>query len=901
MEIITSHLHADFDSVASMVAAQKLYPNAILVLPGSQEKNVRDFFDQSIQVFNFQRLKNIPLQEVSKLILVDTKQKKRIGKFSQCLKNKGIEIHIYDHHPPSPDDICGDHSVIMEVGSTTTIFSKIIQEKNIAITPEDATLMAMAIHEDTGSFTFDTTTADDLQAAAWLIKQGAEVSAVSQYISQELSAYELGILHKMIDSAKTYTIQGVDIVVAKTRVPEYMDEFALLVRKFMVIENLNVIFALANMADRIYMIARSRIPEVNVGQIALEFGGGGHASAASSTIKDMTMIQAEENLVRQLHKYVRPENLAADLMSSPIISVPPETTIKHANNILTRYSITVLPVLENKKNTLGLISRRVTEKAIFHGLGNLAVSDYMSTDFAILPPTATLADIQEVIIENRQRFIPVVEKDEIIGVITRTDLLNLLIKDPSHTPKPRITDSQPSIERNRNMTNLLVTSLSVEMISLLQKIGETAQEHNYSAFAVGGFVRDLIRHRQNLDLDIVIEGDGVDFAKKLGKKLKAQVRAHEKFNTAVLKLPDGFKIDIATARLEYYEYPAAMPTVELSSIKLDLYRRDFTINALAIHLNPDRFGILVDFFNCQNDIRDRQIRVLHNLSFVEDPTRIFRAVRLEQRLGFQLGKLTEKLIKNAVRMNTFNRFSGRRFFTELRIILSEENPLPAIYRMNHFQLLNFLHPAIKLDPRLKNILKETHRSQAWYRLLYLDEPCQQWLVFLLALLAKVSTKQTLIFCQKFEVPERHLQFIIKEKVACSRITKVFSHRLIDTDYLSEENLSLRKLTAKKQSKSQGPPMRPSEIYWLLQGLSHEGLIYLMGITASKSGKKAISLYVTKFRHIKTLTKGNDLKKMGYQAGPLFGTILNHLLEARLDGLVKTKKEERTFIKKNYPR
>jgi tRNA nucleotidyltransferase (CCA-adding enzyme) len=900
MEIITTHLHADFDSLASMVAAQKLYPNAIPVFPGSQEKNVRDFFDQSVQVFHFQRLKNIPLKEVSKLIIVDTKQKKRIGKFSQCLTNSGIEIHIYDHHPPSPDDIEGDHSVIMEVGSTTTILTQILREKKIAITAEDATLMAMAIHEDTGSFTFDTTTADDMEAAAWLIRQGAEVGAVSQYISQELNAHELGILHKMIDSAKTYTIRGIDIVVAKTTVPEYVDEYALLVRKFMVIENLNVIFALANMADRIYLIARSRVPEVNVGQIALEFGGGGHASAASSTIKDMTMIQAEEKLIRQLHKYVRPENLAADLMSSPIISVTPEITINEANKVLTRYSITVLPVLEDNAKVVGIISRRVTEKAIFHGLGHLAVSDYMSTDFAVLPPTATLADIQEVIIENRQRFIPVVDSDAIIGVITRTDLLNILIKDPAHTPKSKDTDSQPSIERNRNLTNLLTTSLSVDMMILLQTIGETARDNNYSAFAVGGFVRDLIRHKPNLDLDIVIEGDGVDFAKKLAKQLKGQVRAHEKFNTAVVKLPEGFKIDIATARLEYYEYPAAMPTVELSSIKLDLFRRDFTINALAIHLNPDRFGTLVDFFNCQNDIRDRQIRVLHNLSFVEDPTRIFRAIRLEQRLGFQLGKLTEKLIKNAVRMNMFNRFSGRRFFNELHIILSEENPIPAIYRMDRFQLLSFLHPSLKLDQRLKNILTETHRSLAWYRLLYLDEPCQQWLVFLLSLLTKLSAKQTLTFCQKFEVPDRQVQFLMKEKTACGKIVRILSHRLIDTDYLSEEHLPAKKLQRAKGPRHQGPPMRPSEIYWLLQDLSPEGLLHLMSITTGTSGKKAVSLYVTKLRHIETLIKGNDLKKMGYRPSPLFSTILNHLLEARLDGHIATRKEERSFVKDNYP-
>ncbi len=903
MEIITTHLHADFDGLASIIAAKKLYPEAVMVFPGSQEKNVRDYFNQSPLVYNFQRIKNIDFDQVTRLIVVDTRQKSRIGRFAQCLKNPGLEIHLFDHHPDAPGELNGSYEVVEDVGSTTTIFCKLFQEKKITLQKEEATLMAMAIHEDTGSFTFDTTTPDDLEATAWLLKQGAELNAVSQFISQELSATELGILNEMINTATTYTIQGVDVVVAKIMVSEYIDEFALLVRKFMVIENLNVLFALANMGDRIYLIARSRIPEVNVGKIALEFGGGGHASAASSTVKDMTVIDAEEKLVLLLHKYVHPKSMALDLMSSPVISVDPTVEIKAANALLTRYSITVLPVLQNKEKVLGLISRRVVEKAIFHGLGEQPVSDYMSTDFAKLSPLATLSDIQELIIENRQRFIPVCEGLTIQGVITRTDLLNTLIKDPAHTPTAYNKDSQPSIERNRNLNNMLVNYLSKEMVVLLRTIGEVALEVNYSAYAVGGFVRDLLRHNENFDLDIVVEGDGIHFAGQLAKRLSGTLRAHEKFNTAVVKLPDGFKIDVATARLEYYEYPAAMPTVELSSIKLDLFRRDFTINALAIHLNPDTFGLLVDFFNCQNDIRDRQIRVLHNLSFVEDPTRIFRAIRFEQRMGFKLGKLTEKLIKNAIKMEMYGRFSGFRFFHELKQLLSEENPLPSIYRLDKFKLLQFLHPALKLDQRLKNILRETHRSMAWYKLLYLDEPCRQWKVMLLALGAKLSSRQVAAVCDRFEVVDRIKTSLIKEKVAVSRILKILNKRSLEEGGSCYENASQRKTFNPKDLyhiSIKGPPLRPSEVFWLLKELSHEGLLYLMGVTARKSGKKAVSLYVTKLRHVSTLTRGTELKALGYEAGPQFGAILNHLLEEKLDGHLATRKDEELFLQRNYP-
>lgn len=897
MELITTHLNADFDALAALVAAQKLYPEAVMAFPGSQEKNVRDFLDQGGQ-YSFQRLKNIPLDQVTKLIVVDTRQKSRIGKFAECLDNPGLELHIFDHHQDAPGDLHGDYEVVRDVGSTTTILTGIFQQQNIKISREEASLLLIAIHEDTGSFTFDSTTPDDLDAASWLMKQGAQASLVDQFIAQDLSATELGLLNEMINGAVTYTIQGIDLVIAKTDVDTYVDEFARLVRKFMVLENLNALFVLARMGDRIYFIARSRIPEVNVGNIAQEFGGGGHASASSATIKDMTMVEAEEKLVRLLHKYVLPASRALDLMSAPVISASPTISINQVHELLTRYSITVLPLVDEERKVLGLISRRVVEKAIFHGLGELPAGDYMSTDFATLPPSATLADIQEVIIGHRQRFIPVVVDEKVQGVITRTDLLNILIKDPSHSPSAFHKEGQPSIERNRNLHNLMVSGLSKRMIVLLRTIGEVAQECNYMSYAVGGFVRDLLLQVRNLDLDVVIEGDGIDFARRLAKRLQGTVRAHEKFNTAVVKLEDGFKIDVATARLEYYEYPAAMPTVELSSVKLDLFRRDFTINAMAIHLNPDKFGILVDFFNCQNDLRDRQIRVLHNLSFVEDPTRIFRAIRFEQRMNFSLGKLTAKLMRNAVKMNMYDRFSGARFFHELKIILSEENPQPAIYRLDQFDLLKFLHPALILDQRLKDILRETHRSLAWYKRLYLDSPYCQWQVFLLALTARINGRQLMEFFKRFEVSERYQHSLMADKVAVTNALKVLLQRSFAVELAEPDTPGQPAL--KPQRKSKAAPLKASEVYRLLRDLSIEGLLYLMGTVDNQAGKQVVSLYVTKLRTTKPAINGNDLRQMGYKPGPQFGRMLDKLLEACLDGIVESREDEEEFLRRHYP-
>jgi len=887
MEIITTHLNADFDGLASMVAAKKIYPDAELVFAGSQEKSVRDFLAQEFSNFyTFKRLKHIDLHKVHRLIVVDTRQSNRIGRLQECLQNPGIELHLFDHHPHSSSDMKGDKEIIEPVGSTSTIFAHLFKEQGISLTPDEATLLALGIYEDTGSFLHSTTTGDDLKAAAWLIEHGANVDIITQFVSYDLSSKQVGMLGNLIKNATTYTIQSIEIVIAKLTLPEYVDNFAVILRRLMVMENLDVLFGLICMGERIYLIARSRIPEVNVGQIARDFGGGGHASAAAATIKNMTLFESEERLVHLLHQYVRPRAIAGQIMSSPVITVTPDISIHEANNLLTRYNITVLPVVSREtedsedsepSTILGMISRRVVEKAIFLKLGDLPVSDYMTTEIATLPATATLADIQEMIIGNRQRLIPVVEQDHLIGVITRTDLLNLLVNDPAHLPKNLLhEDEQPSTTQTRIMSNLLTELLSRDIIILLQEIGIVAEELGYNAYVVGGFVRDLLLRIKNLDIDIVIEGDGIHFAKKLAGKRGAVVRTHEKFGTATVIMPDGMRLDVATARLEYYEYPAAIPTVELSSVKLDLYRRDFTINAMAIHLNPGRFGTLVDFFNSQNDLKRQRISVLHNLSFVEDPTRILRAIRFEHRLHFKIAKHSEKLIKNAVRMNLFNRFFAPRFFTELKLILSEDNPLPALQRIAEFDLFQFLwpdlRPNLKIDRRFIHILTQAGKAISWFKLLYLDQTVEPWIVYLLSIMSRSRIVEVLNFCKRFELPEKLEKIIARQKDVADKIAKDMLHR---------------------------PYMKPSEIYWLLQELNNEGLLYLMAGARKKHIQMAVSQYVTRLREEQPLISGLDLQQAGYRPGPLFRTMLNDAIEAQLNGQVHSRKEALQLIHSRY--
>jgi tRNA nucleotidyltransferase (CCA-adding enzyme) len=887
MRIITTHINADFDGMASMIAAQKLYPDGLLVFPGSQEKTLRDFISQTLLYrYDFLKAKQVILSSVTSLVIVDTRTSARIGPLAACLKNPGISIHIYDHHPKSDGDLTGDLEVIRDVGSTMTLLAEILREKNIAVSPEEATIFSLGIYEDTGSLTHLTTTPDDLRAAAWLLEKGAKLDVISQFISHDLTSQQVGYLNELVKSANRITIQDISVVIASLSLPHYVDDFSLIVKRFLTMENLDVLFTIVTMGGRTYLIARSRIPDVNVGAIARDFDGGGHATAASATMKDMSHVEAHEQLVRSLHRHIRPQAIAREMMTSPAITAPENATLFHAKALMSRYNINAMVVVPQHEPAphstepfiLGIISRQMVERAISHDLGDQPLQDYMATDVEVLSLNATLADIQEIIIEHRQRLIPIVHERELKGIITRTDLLNRLVNEPANLPKNLLHEEQyPSLERSRNLTQLLTSSLERKIIVLLQQIGEVADAINANAFVVGGFVRDLLLKKTNMDLDIVIEGDGITFARTLARQLHGRVRTHERFGTATIVLPDGLKLDVATARLEYYEYPAALPTVELSSIKLDLYRRDFTINAMAIQLNRERFGRLIDFFNSQNDLKQHAIKVLHNLSFVDDPTRIFRAIRFEQRMDFIIVKHTERLINNAVKMNLFGKSDDPRFFAELRILLNEENSVSAILRLEEMGLFPYLWPDLKphltIDQRVDTSLKQAQQAISWFKLLYLEDTFEPWIVYLLTIMGRSPVTVLINFCNRFQLAPKIKNYLINEKTLADKTAA----------FLARRN-----------------HLKNSVIYTALRDLNIEGLLYLIAVARKSEVKQAVSSYVTSLRLEQPLLNGDDLKDMGYRPGPIFKTLLDTVLLARLDGTASTRQAEIELLKRRHP-
>ncbi len=868
MDIITSHINADFDAFASMVAAKKIYPDALLVFPGSQEKKVRDFIS-AFQPAEIHRARDIDFSKVGRLIIVDTKSSERIGPFSELISRKnGPEIHIYDHHPRTGQDIRGSAEVIENVGATATIFAEILKSRKIPFTPMEATMLCLGIYEETGSLLFRSTTERDILAAAHLLKRGASLSIVSNFIRTELNKEELDLLNELIESSGDIEMNGMRIKVAKASREEYVGDVAHMAHRLMDMGDIDGVVVLLGMQGKIVMVGRSRVPELDISEVMKRFGGGGHPSAASATITEVPLEVAEEKVRDALSASIKHGKTARDVMTTPVITISWDDTVKNAESVMTKYGVNVLPVVVDRKYR-GIISREIVEKAIFHGFGRSRIADFTTTDAQTAGRDTPVKDVQRLMIEQNQRFIPVIEGDAIIGAITRTDILRVLYEDVlkrSRLGSPM--GEKPAL--GRNLSAWLKEKFPPSISAILKHAGEVADSLGFKAYLVGGSVRDLLRGQENLDIDIVIEGDGIQFAREFGRRLASKVRTHERFGTAQI-FTDHVKLDVATARTEYYESPAALPKVETSSIKKDLYRRDFTINTLAVMLNPKDFGQLIDFFGGQRDLREKTIRVLHNLSFIEDPTRAFRAVRFSERFGFKLSKHTENLIKSALRLNLFDKLSGSRLYEELLLTFNETEPVKAIKRFSGYGLLKVIHPNLVFNERIEATLQSVHDTLSWFNLLFLEEKPDKGAIYLMALLSVLSSD------------ERETAF-----VRLSMPSKIKG--IIDGGITKAQEL-IRLL----------PLHDPAKIYRAVCNLNIETILFAMAIATNENRKREISRYLIELRRVKPQATGSDLREMGIAPGPVYSEILNALLDEKLRGGLKTREEELAFVKEELDR
>ncbi|WP_100373520.1 CBS domain-containing protein [Bacillus sp. FJAT-45037] len=652
MIVIISHQNVDFDGLASMKAAQKLYPDAIVAISDKLDTSVTPYMAIYRDALEFMLYQDINWHDVSTLILVDVATLKRTG-IPQGDLSDTINTIIYDHHPPF---ICDTYKQIEKVGSTTTLLLEQMIEKGMKLSSNEATLFGLGLYSDTGNFTFDTTTNRDFRVAAYLFEQGLDIELVNRFVAPSFSETEQKLFEQLYDHQHVIHKQGLTIVTSFFEQKKYQNGLGTLAGKLLDTNSADAIILAVRMDKHVYISCRANSSRIDFGPFIKKLGGGGHAQAASAILKKSSIESAKE-LIDELHPLIiEKATLAKDMMSSPVKMMNENDSVDETKQAMIRFGHTGFPVIDDTGRIVGLISRRDIDKASHHQYGHAPVKGYMTREIVTLPPSATLEEIQRTMIQHNIGRIPIVDHDVVVGLISRTNVIaQLQKKSDLHAPETLIDQMKDNLPK--------------ETFTLLNQIGQEADRLNIRAFLVGGFVRDLLLNRSNEDLDVVIEGNGIDFAKALAYTYGGEVKEHESFGTATWTTTDGEKIDVVTCRTEYYEESASLPTVRASNIHEDLTRRDFTINAMAMVISADSFGQLIDDYNGLKDLKEGNIRILHSLSFIEDPTRIFRAVRFANRFGYRIDSNTKRFAKAAV--EPLKTLSQNRLMQELSLIRKE--------------------------------------------------------------------------------------------------------------------------------------------------------------------------------------------------------------------------------------
>lgn len=866
MEIIVTHLASDFDSFAGMVAAKKIFPAAQIILPSSLNQNVREFIAlHEDDLPEFTEVSDIDLKEVTKVIIIDTRIAGRLGHVNRIFDNPNLKIITIDHHQKSSEDLKTGKDCYRKVGATTTILIQKIIKAKINISQIEATLFMLGIYEDTGNFSYPGTSSLDFEVSSFLLKNGANLFVISKFLNIALSEEQHNLLEKLIFNSWKIKINEKEILFSKEISENFIEGLSVLTRKLALVEESDVVFCWVKMKDKIYLVGRSDDKDVDVSKILQPFGGGGHKLAASTVIKDIGFEKIQQILTASLKKNIKKPLVSKNIMTFPVKVVDENDSIAYTGELLKKYGHSGIPIVNSAGALMGIITRKDIDRAIKHGLSHAPVKGFRSGEIITAAPETTLEEVQRLMIENGIGRIPIVSRNKILGIITRKDLLRSLnYKESGNflgkaSPADNLDFFKIDIKERMKML------LPLEIENILYIVSNLAKKLKYEVYLVGGIVRDMLLNKQNLDIDIVVEGNGINFSNKLADIINAKLWTHKKFKTSVIVLKNKMHIDVATARVEYYDKPAALPDVEEANIKQDLYRRDFTVNSMAISLNKSSFGELIDYFGGRRDLKRKRIKIMHKLSIVEDPTRIFRAVRFEQRFSFKIDSQTESLIKNAIDMEIISKLTGVRIRDELVAILEEDHPWKPIKRLYEYGALKKININTeinaKFENKLKKILDGYHDLKSFY-----GESLKKWRLIFSMLLSGLDKEELTKWCGEMKVKKKD--------------TEIISNAIYDLPRLKNKLASER--------------FKNSKLYLLLKNTAPElqAILY----SAGSNIKKNILHYAKDLKDINLDINGEKLMEMGFNHGPEIGKALDFLLALKLDGKIKNPEEEIIWAK-----
>jgi len=863
LTIVAGHSNPDFDAYGAMVAATRLFPGAVAVFAGTQNANVREFHLLHGQFLDFVDLKNLDRSRVRRLVMVDTRDASRLGDLAGVAEDPDVELVVYDHHPRTSCDVTRGEDRSRPVGATTSILAHELREREIALTPVEASAVLLGIHEDTGSLTYPGSTAYDADAVAFLMAQGADMEVVERFLYRSLTPEQRALLDELTDSLEVWDVHGRDVAVAVASATGYVDSAGLVTHHLVEDLGHRVAIAVVAMPERIQIVGRSRLREVDIGSVLTCLGGGGHAQAASAALRDVSVSTVLLRLRQALEAEVSSPLTASAIASAPVKTVGPAVTMDAVAEQMDLWGHGVLPVVDGEA-VIGVVTRADVDKAVRHGLGHAPVTGFLTRGVPVVAPATRLDELEALMSRGAVGSLPVVQDGRLVGIVTRADVLRAEHGDAYLSGGASVA----RYEASAVFTQSFDTLLPERMREAVRTIGEIAQDAGVRAFLVGGLVRDMLLRRANLDVDVVVEGDGIAFAQEAAKRLGGHVRAHARFGTAVVVLDRGLHVDVTSARTEYYTRPGALPTVERSSLRQDLLRRDFTINAMAVSIDPAEFGTVLDPFDGLADLRDGVVRVLHPLSFVEDPTRVLRAARFERRFGFAMDAETERLARHAVELGLLDELSGARVREELLSMLAEENVVAQLTRLEELGALSVVVPRGVAAGVVLTDLAAVERSLAEFPRASGRAP-KRSLGLLVALAGRGAPKEADRWADRLRIGH-------------------------------EASVVVREVTGKgpavRRSLERAGEIRDSRLFALLDGLAPETLVWLRAL-GSERARDRVDRFARVLSHVRLEVGGDDLVALGAPPSPAYSDILARVRDRRLDGAVAGREAELAELKR----
>ena len=845
MKVVLTHDRADFDAIASQLGLALLIPEAVAIRPITINANVERFIaahQASIPLVERTAARGSPIEHAW---YVDTDHASDVPGM-----RPGTPRTLLDHHGSAPE---GDAAArwseidVHPVGACATLVVERLAEAGI--TPDEviATLLLLGIHEDTGSLRFRLTTPRDAEAVGWLIQAGARLDELGVYLPKPLDTEARAVFEGLEQDVTLVDRQGHLTAVAAVSAPEFRGEVAPLARRLLETQGAVAACAIVDLGSIIQLSARSASDAVDVGSLASSLGGGGHkrAAAAAMEVTRWTLDDARTAVVGFLSDGTADGApiLVRDVMTrGDVVTLSADLTVREALAIARRHGHEGYPVTGNGK-LLSVIDRKDIDLAAHHGMLDLPLSGLIADGKVVARSDMPVGDLLAMIRQRGAAQVPVVEDNVLVGIVTRTDILAYLGR--------RLKG-----EEDRSPSVPIAAAFDAPTASALNDIADVAHGVGRRVYLVGGIPRDLALGRPIVaDIDLVVDGDAIALGKRVSQSLGGKLTPHAQFGTAKWSSGD-LEIDFVSARAEYYPDPGALPVVQPGNLTSDLRRRDFTINALAVALDGEDYGHIIDRFGGLEDLRAGVIRTLHPLSFTEDATRILRAVRFEARLGMRMSKTTERAARAAG--PHLADISGARIVSELKKLFSEPSPSRSLGRLEELGALDHIAAGGTVTPRLKTAID--FAPLLWARMSRSrlqpahDVPTPEDL--LLVWLACLGGANASIV-ERLELSRRAKERL--EMVA----------RLVSDGRISGES-------------------RPSALHAALDGATGEALATASLIAERPDFLGIVLEFADKLARRELPVDGADIRSLGVPEGPAIGRILASVRIAWLDGQVEDR-------------